>query len=393
MATGETKILDELQRGAAETRKYFTLVEEELAALNSTAQGRVSRLYDTVLGMLELNPSTGIPMGSVKNLSLVAELMAGIQPILDWYRKRYGEMARSNREELMGLTADRQVRFAKLFNSLGVDDKRKKSLFDEESFGVIDAIYRNGLMQINQMLEGWRQFAYDALHTGIVKAMTPSDIRKLLFNDNGTVKVGSSLDEKSIATTMMNLTEQRTVFLRKIAEQQDYRYCWNSNPMDMKTKPECLLATLAGVITEEEMGSTYGFPPRFICRCEIVYTRKEWDKVNGAVNRAIDERRQSLFKEMWSSPESFQKSKWKRGGAWVYPKDDILRLQGNKYYAQTSRKLDILADPVPEFDPDNPFHKIGFDVPLDDINAIRDDMPQLAGVSDQRIKNFISECY
>jgi len=350
MATDIQKIQGEIEKSARESGKFFDNVLEELAALNKATEGVATRLYDGVLRMLVLHPATGIPENSVKNLSLVGKLMNGLEKIQGRYRSEYGRLARSFREEGVGLVADKERRFSRLFRSLGVEDGRDGREFDRETFDMLDLLHKDGLMRVNQMLERWKVVAYNTFHSSIVKGLPPLEMRSAFYNKDGSVKVGSSLEQESTQATMNSVTQQRTAFLRNEAKKEGMTYCWNSNPMDFRTKPECLQATMAGVIPERQMAMEHGFPPRYICRCDITFTRPEWVGVNTAVNAAIDDRRQSLLVEMMKSPDSYQKAKWKRKGKWIYPKEDILRLQGNKMYAEVERKIDLLADPIPEFE-------------------------------------------
>ena len=349
MATDIKKIQGEIERSAHESGKFFDNVLDELAALNKATEEAATRLYDGVLRTLELHPATGIPENSVKNLSFVGKLMNGLERIQSQYRGAYGRLARSFREEGVGLTADKERRFSRLFRGLGVEDGRDRRVFDKESFELLDLIHKGGLMRVNQMLERWKTVAYNTFHSSIVKGLPLIEFRRAFYNGDGSIRVGSSLNQESTQATMNSITQQRTTFLRNEAKKEGMTYCWNFNPMDFRTKPECLQATMAGVISERQMAMEHGFPPRYICRCDITFTRPEWAGVNSAVNAAIDDRRQRLFVDMRNDPSSFQKSKWKRKGKWVYPKEDILRLQGNKMYAQTAEKLDLLADPVPDY--------------------------------------------
>jgi hypothetical protein len=118
--------------------------------------------------------------------------------------------------------------------------------------------------------------------------------------------------------------------------------------MDQRTKPVCIEATLAGVIPEREMAAGYGFPPRFICRCEIAYTRGEWGEFNNAINGEIRSARSRLIEELNNAPK--QLSQWFVGTNLVIPSDPV-RAAGNKMYADIEEKLDTAeSTEVPDFD-------------------------------------------
>ena len=159
------------------------------------------------------------------------------------------------------------------------------------------------------------------------------------------------MDEETMLATMTSIGEQRTSYIRKKAEESGYKFCWNANPMDPQTKPECIDASVAGVISEEAMGNDYGFPPRYICRCEIVYTRPEWVRVNQGINSALEDRRNVLVQSLIDAPR--QMTSWKVKGK-VVRAVDITRLQGNLMYKETADKLKLLVDRgmVPDFEYD-----------------------------------------
>ena len=179
MATDIKKIQGEIERSARESGKFFDNVLDELAALNKATEEAATRLYDGVLRTLELHPATGIPENSVKNLSFVGKLMNGLERIQSQYRGAYGRLARSFREEGVGLTADKERRFSRLFRGLGVEDGRDRRAFDKESFELLDLIHKDGLMRVNQMLERWKTVAYNTFHSSIVKGLPLIEFRRL----------------------------------------------------------------------------------------------------------------------------------------------------------------------------------------------------------------------
>jgi len=323
-------------------------IQKELDRLNLLATRETTRLYDKVLSSLVTIESTSIPISNIKNLSLVSDLMRGLEEIQYKYKNVYGQLLRATRLDVLELTVNREKEIEKLIEKEeGVKEDRTVST--DETFEFMEAAYQKTLYKVNVTLEKWKSFAYDTFYNGLIKGVPISLFRSFFFNEDGSLKVGSSLNDEVIETTIAAVGEQRTAWLRKKAEEQGYNYCWNSNPLDKITKPECISATLAGVIPESEMGEEYGFPPRWVCRCEVVFTRPEWVRVNQEVNRTIERRRFSLIEELLSAPT--QKVKWKVGDKWRFAKD-TKRRSGNKLYRSIRNQLDAAqAGPVPEFIP------------------------------------------
>ncbi|KKL06971.1 hypothetical protein LCGC14_2590720, partial [marine sediment metagenome] len=218
-------------------------------------------------------------------------------------------------------------------------------------FELMEISNNQTLKKMNDILVKWRNFAYDTFYSGVIRGVPIAVFRSMFFNKDGSLKVGSSLDEETMYTTMQSIGEQRTSYIRKKAEESGYKFCWNANPMDPQTKGECIEATIAGVISEGEMSSGYGFPPRHICRCELVYTRPEWVTVNRGINSALEDSRSVLVQSLIDAPR--QMASWKVKGK-VVKATDITRLQGNLMYKETSDKLELLADRgvVPDFEYD-----------------------------------------
>ena len=230
-------------------------------------------------------------------------------------------------------------------------------------------------------------------YIAIAKELDIMSFREIFFNKDGSVKVGSSLEEETVAEAMQAVTEQRTAFVQQKARENGYTYCWNSNPMDPRTKPECIMASLAGVIPEREMGAVHGFPPRWICRCELVYTRPEWMNVNRGVNAAIAERRVKLIDSLIDAPR--QKSVWLWRDKKIYP-TEASRRAGQKMYQEVKDRLDlVMATEVPAYDVRARAvieELLGKGATMADIRRFRDTY-FLRGVSDQRIKRLIDGCY
>jgi hypothetical protein len=204
-------------------------------------------------------------------------------------------------------------------------------------------MYRN----IENIMIKWRNYVYDLFFAAITQNWRASRLIDSWTTPEGYLKIGSSLEGMTEVEASMAAVAERTTYLQENAKRNGYTYCWNVNPMDQRTKPACIEASLAGVIPEETMGTDYGFPPRYVCRCEIAYTRGEWTELNGSINKEISKVRVRLIEELNDAPK--QKPFWYVGDTKVVPKDPE-RASGEKMYKDIEEKLAVAEGmTVPEF--------------------------------------------
>ncbi len=328
--------------------RFFDSVQRELRKLNSLATREAARVYNQVLTSLITIEGTSVPKNDINNLSLISMLMQGIDTIQDGYRRRYSRLLQEARGDLIEITTEREFKVEKALSKIGINENRTAA--GTETFELMEISNNQTLKKMNDILVKWRNFAYDTFYSGIVRGVPIAVFKSMFFNKDGSLRVGSSLDEETLYTTMTSIGEQRTSYIRGKAAELGYTYCWNANPMDPQTKSECIEATIAGVISEAEMSTGYGFPPRHICRCELVYTRPEWVTVNKGINSALEDRRNVLVQSLIDAPR--QMASWKVAGKTIKA-TDITRLQGNLMYKETADKLNLLADrgAVPDFVP------------------------------------------
>lgn len=315
---------------------FFSKLQKRLNKLNVKTTKEATKLYNKVLSSLDLKDK--LIENSVNNLSKTQILMLGIDNIQRIYKRQYSGLMREARKESQELLEVREDKITKLLSKVGIIEQ-DRNLITKENFILMEMLNVQGYKRINQTLEKWKNFVYDTFYIGVTRGMSIVDFKSLFYTDAGTLKIGSSLVWESEMETIISITEQRTAFLQQRAKELDYKCCWNSNPMDMRTKPECISASLSGVITEAAMGIDHGFPPRYICRCELVYSRCEWTGVNKGVNEAIADRRLHLLEELYSAPN--QMAKWKRAGAWIIPKEE-LRATGLKPYKEIEDKIELV---------------------------------------------------
>ena len=349
----ELKIGESLFKEAVKGKKTGDLVlnslEKSLSALNKVISKRAVELYESVFKKLDIDRASGLIKGTVMNMSLVRELTSGLEPITDAYRMAYGQIIRDHREGTFETLAEKEDRISYQLGKIGMVEDR--NIMTPEAFSQITLLHEKNLRKINSLMLKWKDTVYDLFISGVNRGMDLMAFRNSFFNDTGTIKIGSSLEQETTAAGMIAVTEQRTAFVRQKAQENGYTYCWNANPMDQLTKPECMKASLAGVIPEDEMGRDYGFPPRYVCRCELVYTRRDWIGVNQGVNQAIRDRRKALIADLEAAPR--QKSYW----YWTNPTGERVRVwapgaraSGDLMYKETADKLKLVkSKTVPDY--------------------------------------------
>lgn len=349
----ELKIGESLFKEAVKGKKSGDVVldslQKALGRLNKGVSREATRLYQSVFKKLDIDRSTGMIVNSVENLALVREMVAGLEPITGSYRIAYGQLLRDYRGDTFDLLAEKEDRIEHHLGKIDMREDRK--LLTPEAFSQMAVLSEKNLRKVNALMLKWKDTVYDLFISGVTRGLDLVSFRNSFYNETGTIKIGSSLEAESTAAAMMSITEQRTAFVRQKAKESAYDYCWNANPMDPLTKPICLEASLAGVIPESTMQSEYGFPPRHVCRCEVVYTRRDWVGVNQGINQAIRDRRKVLIDALESAPR--QKSYW----YWTNPQGERVRVwaegkkaSGDVMYKETADKLKLVkSKTVPDY--------------------------------------------
>jgi hypothetical protein len=352
-------MVDELKIGERHLREslkgkksgdvILTSLQKALARLNKEASKRATQLYESIFKKLDIDKGSGLIKNTVVNLSLVNEMTAGLEPITNAYRTAYGQLIRDYREDTFAALAEKEDRIKFHLDKIGM--KEDRNILTPEAFSQIAILNEKNLRKVNALLLKWKDTVYDLFISGVNRGMDLISFRNSFYNETGTIKIGSSLEQETTATAMQAVTEQRTAFVRQKAKENQYDYCWNANPLDPLTKPICLEASLAGVIPEAAMGTEYGFPPRYVCRCELVYTRRDWVGVNQGVNQAIRDRRKVLIADLEAAPR--QKSYW----YWTNPQGERIRVwaegkkaSGDVMYKETADKLKLAkSKTVPDY--------------------------------------------
>ena len=319
-------------------------IQKDVRRLNKKMSKLAFQAYDLLVDRLDKDVSAII--NSMDNLEKLSLWMPSMDMLLNRYRIEYKNIFEGHRVNLFVHLKDKELRLMKVLAKMGVKDDRVT--ITDESLDMMNAINSNMYTNIENMLIKWRGYIYDAFFQGITQSLPVDKLRELFVNTTGTLRIGSSLEETSEMEAAMAAVAQKTAYNRGQARKNGYDYCWNANPMDPRTKAICMSASLAGVISESDMLNGYGFPPRFICRCEIVYTRSEWTELNQGINEELRGIRTRLIDELVAAPR--QLAQWYVGGRLITATDP-LRASGDKMYADIEEKLELARSlEVPDFE-------------------------------------------
>lgn len=322
----------------------YNNIIKDVRSLNKYFHKLAIKSYDQLIDHLD-NERT-IIINSMDNLEKLSIWMPSFDLLLNNYRVKYRSAFEKNRVNLFHVIKDKEFRLMKVVAKMGVKDDRVT--IDDETLSIMNKINDNLYRNIENMLNKWRGYVYDTFFQGITQSKDKEAIRSDFINSTGTLRIGSSLEEMSELEASMAAVSQKTTFLQQQAKKNGYRYCWNVNPMDRRTKPICMEASLAGVITEEEMIRVYGLPPRFICRCEIAYTHEEWVEFNQGINEMLRDVREKLIQNLIDAPR--QLAEFYIAGKLIIP-SDAARAAGTKMYADIEEKLEIArSTEVPDFE-------------------------------------------
>lgn len=320
-----------------------------ISRLNTTVKSKALKIYNETIDRMTLIPGSKLVESSISNFDQIPAAMTDLDFLHRYYRDEWSKRYYSIQLKLFETLKDKEQRIESALKRLGIFDDRVT--MSQENLERIDIINRQAYTQIEATLAKWRRFAYDTLFAGVSQQVEKDILRGWFLNPSGTLKIGSSLEEETQMAAAIAVTRQRTSFLQQKAKENGYTYCWNVNPMDQRTKPDCISATLAGVIPEVLMGTDYAFPPRFVCRCELAYVSKDWKELNRGINNELENVRERLLNDLYEAPK--QMSQWTRTAAGVttliVPKDSV-RAAGNKPYKDIEDRINLVEGAeVPEF--------------------------------------------
>ena len=320
-------------------------IQRDVKTINKYIHKLAIQSYDVLVDRLDIENGVVI-VNSMDNLEKLSIWMPSFDMLLNRYRVDYRRAYQENQAMLYETLKDKELRLMKVVAKMGVTDDRITP--DQNTIDLMNAITNNMYKNIENMLVKWRAYVYDTFFQGISQTMTKDDLRSRFLNTTGTLRIGSSLEEMSELEASIAAVAEKTAYLRDQAKKNGYKYCWNVNPMDARTKAICMMATLAGVISETEMLNQHGFPPRFICRCEIAFTHGDWVEFNQAINEDLRGIRQRLIQELGEAPR--QLAQYYIGGRLIVPTDPV-RAAGLKMYADIEEKLELARETeVPDFE-------------------------------------------
>jgi len=316
--------------------RFLDELEDKFKYFLRGVDRKVSSIYDEVFDSLSLSED-GIVENTIENISLVSLLMERIEGLQFYIKPRLFQIISEGRYELFSNIRDREQNIMHLLSSIGISDDR--IFLTDENEAIQENLRNNVPRWVGSTFKKWLDFAYDTFYLGISRGFNLSQFKELFYNKDGSIKIGSSLVGEVVVQTLAQLMVEKASYAMRRAKELEYYYCWNANPMDMRTKTECLEACFSGVITESQMASEHGFPPRYTCRCSIVYVRPEWTGINQGINIALEERRVKLVNEYTEAPR--QKSQWLHWGRVPVYATDPIRAVGLKYYAHIKKKKKV----------------------------------------------------
>jgi hypothetical protein len=141
---------------------------------------------------------------------------------------------------------------------------KEKDIYTKDFIALLKKLDKNTALQLKAVIDKWSKFYYDNLFRGITQQQSIQKVLGNLITPNGHIRIGSSFSQSTETNMLMSQVAKRTAFVQADAKKQGLDYVWNANPMDWRTKPICMRASLAGVISEQTMTDEYGFPPRWI---------------------------------------------------------------------------------------------------------------------------------
>jgi len=339
-------------RSRKDSNKILSDSQADINRLNNIIDKKASTEYMKFLSDLEKDKDNRLANKNSNIAKINIFLNKTEEKVFNPYKKKYSKVSNSTVRDVL----KQEKNFIKSRNNLfGLENK---TIITKDLNARLSNLNKASFQRINQTIKKWHDFAYGVFLRGITQQQTIDKIIEQLLTQFGSIRIGSSFGQSTEAEMIINAVSQRTAFVMEDAKKQNLKCCWNGNPIDRRTKPICLEASIAGVIPEKQMLDTYGPPPRYICRCDLVYTRCEWSDINTGINQTIEERRIKLIDILKSDPDSYQKSSWfaningekKR----IIPNDPT-RAAGKLLYKNMEEMIGLLeSNPVDEYEIPNP---------------------------------------
>ena len=336
--------------------RTFDLFFKDLAKEMTEISKEIAEFYSFILGGMSLDKETGgIKLTTANSLKVSAAKMRA-ERMSKGFSKRITTKLGGGRKAFLGERGTRDKEAKKILKKEGIEvnygdipDKTKQLLRD---------LGDDSSSQIVSFFNKWVHYFPHIIRTAISTGQNPARTRELLLLPNGHIRVGSSLEEAVYREAAMDLLRQRTAQTVSEAQRLKLTHCWNANPMDSRTKPICASATTVGIIPLQDMEDNYGFPPRFVCRCDLMITDPSWVEINQGVNQAIEQRRKEVIKELQDLPS--QMTSWRVSGytradgtrvaGSMREAQDPLRAEGLRRYQEVEDRIEIWSErEVPEY--------------------------------------------
>lgn len=340
---------------------FLTSYESDVQGILKGNNKKARSLYTSVIRKMKVDGDTQRIRPILENFNKLEALRRGIGDLTVTLRKQVIDLSSGSREDLLEMVFEKEQSIEELLKIRGgVKDKRSK--ITKEEAKMLDNLFRASLVRINTSLEKWKNFSYTNFFQGVSQALTPIDLEATMFTETGNIKIGSSLEFEVDAEASRAIMEQRTQYQMNRAQRLGYTRCWNHNPLDEKTKPVCMSATLAGVIPLDQMISDYGTPPRPPrCRCDLTFVDESWADFANGINLVIDERRKDAVVLLEAMP--LQKTRWftrsydrEQDGVVIHVRrhwnntSDTERISGKRYKSVEDRIKILKENPVPKYE-------------------------------------------
>ena len=338
--------IEQTKANTRSDKKYLDL----LVNLNRKTESKIQKKYLSFLSVFDGDNDGRLDNSNVNLSKIGGQIKWLTDNIFTPYKSKFLKISKESGKAIEKQQNDYFKKRNKILKDSGIEIK-SGGIYTKNFSGIINKLDKNTVIQLNTVIDKWSKFYYDTLFRGITQQQTIQKVIENLITPNGHIRIGSSFSQSTEANMLMSQVAKRTAFVQADAKKQGLDAVWNANPMDRRTKPICMRASLAGVISEQAMADEYGFPPRWLCRCDAVYTRSEWTEINQGINQGIEERRLKLIDMLKTDPASFQKSVWFIGKGKnkkkVVPKD-AKRSSGELYYKSIDDTIKLLEKDVYE---------------------------------------------
>jgi len=314
------KLRESIKEKAELKDAYIDSLRSLSREVSDKANTPLSRIIDAALSGLEADDNDIIKSSS-NNRRIVRSVVGKTSAEINKHANRSKKVFTA-----VGVSATEVYKDLKRIDIEYLGKGRNKAFTELSDAEIEDAagLNKDATKSFARSMEGASAYIKSALEGGIVYHMSRQSLRNKLLSADGDVNVadGGTL----YSTTLNSLNSYSGDIINFYTEvgatqQEGVRSVFNSNPMDDRTKPICAAATLAGIIPVDQMESSYGVPPRMLCRCDLVYIDPEWKDVQADIEKHLDE----------------QKENWRK------ILNDLPRRKDGHFYSNVQKQLDVLS--------------------------------------------------